>query len=173
MFQPVDVIECCKSLVIHDEASGLVRFAHYTVQEFIAQHIQTKLLLPLDLAKVCLTYLAFDEFNNICSDQKSVENRVQNYQFSCYAAQFWGIHTIGQGEEMFDIQQTLLRFLATESKVTSMLQLEAYADSNWGSISFTKGQTLLHIVAKAGLATIYALVFDGSLERYLCLRLSR
>ena len=35
-----------------------------------------------------------------------------------------------------------------------MLQMETYANSSWGDIDFTKGQTLLHIIAKNGLATI-------------------
>ena len=35
MLQPTDVIECCKSLVVHEISTGLVRFPHYTVQEFI------------------------------------------------------------------------------------------------------------------------------------------
>ena len=41
MLQPFQVIECCKSLVLYEESSGLVRFTHYTVQEFIAKSYST------------------------------------------------------------------------------------------------------------------------------------
>jgi hypothetical protein len=164
MFQSQDVIECCKSLVVHDEATGLVRFAHYTVQEFIAGHIQDKLLQSLDLAKVCLTYLAFEEFNAPCSNQEAVDERVQNYEFSCYAAQYWGIHATGPAEEIVSVQETLICIFASEGSRNSTLQLESYANSNRCSISFTKGQTFLHVMAKVGLATICALALDGSLQ---------
>ena len=35
MLTPADIIECCKSLIIHDDQSGVVRFTHYTVQDFM------------------------------------------------------------------------------------------------------------------------------------------
>lgn len=60
----------------------------------------------------------------------------------------------GEAENELDIQHALLSILESENKRNSMLQMETYAKSNWGGISFTKGQTLLHVVAKNGLATI-------------------
>jgi len=39
MLDAAAVIECCKSLVLYEESSGLVRFAHETVQTFIARNI--------------------------------------------------------------------------------------------------------------------------------------
>ena len=33
LLQPGDVIECCKSLVVHEASSGVARFSHYTVQD--------------------------------------------------------------------------------------------------------------------------------------------
>src|SRR5271154_624078 len=43
---PSDVIDCCKSLVIYEKSSGLVRFTHFTVQEYIESKAQ-KILPPV------------------------------------------------------------------------------------------------------------------------------
>jgi hypothetical protein len=40
MLEPAQVVECCQGLVLYEECSGLVRFAHFTVQEFINRNLQ-------------------------------------------------------------------------------------------------------------------------------------
>src|SRR5271156_1366901 len=68
MLQFFQIIECCKSLVLYEKSSELMKFTHYTVQEFIANHIQQNLSLIIDLTKTCLIYFAFDQFGDICSN---------------------------------------------------------------------------------------------------------
>jgi len=170
MLKPIDVIECCKSLVVHDTSNGQVRFTHYTVHEFIESHIQQKLSPVIDLAKTCLTYLEFDTFDQICFSGASMENRVQDYKFSIYAARFWGVHTTGLAEKCPDIQQRVIRLFASESKRNSILQMDAYADSLWDSLSFTTGQTLLHIMAKNGQTAICRLVLGDRMETNINLK---
>ena len=65
-FSPVDVIEMCHSLVVHEESSGVVRFVHPTVQEYLKSFNLSK----LGLAKTCLSYLEHELFDGICSDQE-------------------------------------------------------------------------------------------------------
>ena len=60
---PADVIECCKSLITYDEFSGLVRFAHYTLQDFVVGHLQDRRPSARNLAKACLSYISFDVFD--------------------------------------------------------------------------------------------------------------
>src|ERR1700738_3051885 len=62
MIPPAEIVECCKSLLVHEESSGLVRFTHYTVQRFIADKIHQKLPPISDLAKTCAAYLSLPEF---------------------------------------------------------------------------------------------------------------
>ena len=159
MLQPFQIIECCKSLVLYEESSGLVRFTHYTVQEFIARHIQQNLPPAIDLAKTCLTYLAFDEFDYVCYDENSMEKQIQKYKFSHYAAQFWGFHTRGQAEESPNVQIAIFRLFASQNKRNSILQMETYA--KWGDIYFARDQTLLHVIATNGLATICKLALES------------
>jgi hypothetical protein len=157
LLQPTDVIECCKSLVLPEKQSGLVRFAHYTVQEYVAG-IQEKLPPPINLAKTCLTYLAFKEFDHPFIEKGLMETRVEQYQFCRYAAQFWGVHTFGEAEQSPDIQQDILRLFASEDRRNAILQIETFANSKWGNICFTAGETILHIMARFGLATMCDLI---------------
>jgi hypothetical protein len=159
MLEPSAVIECCKSLILYDVSSGLVRFTHETVQEYIASNMKQSIPRPSDLAKTCLTYLAFDEFDVQGSEKAFVENRLKNYNFGRYAACFWAFHT-KEAEESPDVQEAVFACLVSEAKRNSMLQIATYARRG---ISFTRGQTLLHVLAENGLAKICALVLDDRL----------
>src|SRR5947207_7640783 len=75
MLSPFDVIECCKSLVIYEKSSGLVRFVHFTVQEFLNTHSPADFPAPTHLAKACLAYLAFPEVNEPCPDKSAIQGR--------------------------------------------------------------------------------------------------
>ena len=51
-YKSADIIEMCHSLVVHEESSGIVRFIHFTVQEFfkiarLTRHQSRKDLLNL------------------------------------------------------------------------------------------------------------------------------
>jgi hypothetical protein len=65
-----EIVKSCKSLVVHEESSEIMRFAHTTVQEFLRTQN-----LPLDrdiIAKVCLKYLALDVFSKPCINRESM-----------------------------------------------------------------------------------------------------
>lgn len=156
-FLSADIIEMCHSLIVHDESSGIVRFIHLTIQEFL----KSLDLSVINLAKTCLAYLEYDAFNDICSDRKSMESRVQMYRFSLYAAKFWGFHVRGEAESLSCVQQTIFRLLASENKRNSILQMAHYADSEWGLLFFTGGQTTLHVIATNGLAIVCKYFLNG------------
>lgn len=149
MIAPIDVIDSCKSLVQYEKSSGLVRFSHDTVQEFIADHIEG-LPPPLHLAKSCLDYLTLDNFDEVHRNSRP---------FRQYAAQFWDVHT-REAEESHDVQQAALRFLMTPGKVNSMLRF----GSEVGFLERSKGDypNSLHIVAEKGLAKICKLILETS-----------
>jgi|SRR5271155_5457094 len=70
-------------------------------------------------------------------------------KFSRHAAQFLAFHT-SQAEDDSEVQEAVLRFLACKNKRDSLLQIEEYANSSRGP-PLTKGQTLLHVIARNGL----------------------
>jgi len=57
---PDVLIESCENLVEMAEFSGIVRFTHYTVQEFLEKNYVDNLLSKVDISRMCLTYLNFD-----------------------------------------------------------------------------------------------------------------
>lgn len=147
----IDIIEICQSLIVHEESSGIIRFIHPTVQEYLKS---VELSPVVNLAKTCLNYLMNDAFNDICLDEKSMEIRVQKYRFCLYAAQFWGFHVRGDAELCPWVEQSVFRLLASETRRDSVLQMERWADSIWDRLSFIRGQTVLHIIAQNGLTTL-------------------
>jgi hypothetical protein len=148
-----DIIEMCQSFVIHEESSGIVRFIHPTVQEFL----KSQNLSVVEPAKTCLAYLENSAFDDVCLDYKSRKTRLETYRFSRYATQFWGFHVRGEAEALSCIQEAVFRLLASQNRRNSINQMETYDERfMWlePSPSFVGGQTLLHFIAKNGLATI-------------------
>jgi len=141
----VDVVEICQSLVVHEEFSGVVRFVHTTVQEFLRERHKPQVV---DLAETCISYLQCGVFDESCNKQSSFKCRVQKYNFFIYAAQFWGLHTRGEPEEMPHIQVAVFQLLESKSRRDSISEMDAAGKE------YVKDQTLLHMVAKDGLATI-------------------
>ena len=76
-----DIIEWCQSLVVREESSGVVRFIHPTVKEFL----KSRKLSVINLARTCLTYLEFNAFDDICLGEISMITRVRKYRLLCLA----------------------------------------------------------------------------------------
>jgi hypothetical protein len=147
--EPSKIVECCKSLVVYDEDSKLIRFAHYTVEEFIANRLEDKLPAK-ELAITCLTYLSFLEFEKPYDG--FAWKRMETYKFSGYAAEFWGFHA-RQCETDPQVQEAIQSFLASKNKVYSMIQMQ-------NSIRMSSKLTVLHIAAMNGLAETCRFILD-------------
>jgi ankyrin repeat protein len=158
LLQPEQVIEVCRGLVVYDESSGLVRFVHYTVQEFIAQHLKQWLQTSY-LAKTCVDYLA--SFHEPCSSLESIKSRSEKYKFSRYAAGFWGVHA-REAEDQEVVQRAVLEFLSSDGRMNSMVQLGSmYQTFNyWTDLH----PTILQIIAKNGLAATCRLLLSERLN---------
>jgi hypothetical protein len=154
MLEPEDIIDCCKSLIIHETSSGLVRFTHYTVQEFIGT-IESHLYSMNHLAKICLNYLTMSAFDEPC-DQLSFNNRIKKYAFSSHAGRYWNFYTSGDPEKCHDIQLAVFRVLRSEHRRLALRQL---SENNFWPFT-CKGETFLHMIARAGLVTICGLILN-------------
>lgn len=156
---PTDVIECCKSLVIHEKSSGLVRFSHFTVREFIKSNAKEMLPSPTHLAQTCLAYLAFPEFDRYCHSLGAIQQRQEKYRFTRYAARFWADHVRGDPENIFDVQYMFFLDFRSRHRIRSVLQSAQDRDE-------LDGWRIVHIVSKNGLAKICQLLLgrDGNLD---------
>ena len=164
LIHPRYVVECCESLVTHDEETQSVRLTHYTLKDFLYKECRSVLLTSVDLARTCITYLDFSAFDVPCRKFWLHVDRLVKYRFADYAAQFWGVHTQGDAERDEDIQLAFLRTFAAESKPTSVLEIEnglptyLYNRYNW---SKDISETMLHIASRHGLSTICGRLLDN------------
>lgn len=157
---PNYIIETCAGLVIYDEDTKIVRFNHQTVKEFLEVQNSVRLLEPIALAKTCLTYLGFNEFDVPCYDERSLQDRLERYKFSRYAAQYWAEHVRGAAERENVIQNAILETFQSVGKRESMCQCQKYAKTSSGTFGKVKGSSLLHIIAENGLATVCGSLLD-------------
>lgn len=162
---PEQVVQYCQSLILFEQESGIVRFSHYTVEEFLSK--KAGMLSPtVELGKSCLNYLMFDEFaNGPCSDDSSQERRLTNYRFSCYAAEFWGSYCRGRGEECCDIVTQMLHVFDSTSRRESVVQLVSSLHQTSAKFHYTKHKTLLHVMVQNGLSAVCRLLLDVGSER--------
>jgi ankyrin repeat protein len=176
MINPIDIIQCCRCLIIHEEGSGVVRFSHETVRGFIQRKLQEHLLPAKNMARVCLTYLtcAFD-----LSQLHSMEPRDR---FLRYATNYWSFHLRGEPEGDHQIQLSVLLLLQAEEKrdllreSMSPLFMQFLPLSPVTSLSpRIRGHTLLHVLAENGLATICKVVLGGAgeFDRYVLVSVYR
>jgi hypothetical protein len=155
------IIRLCRGLVIYERSSSTVRFNHKTVQEFLESDrsgFSEYKLSSKDLAMTCLMYLGQDELYT-----SGRLDLLEGPPFALYAARFWGFHVRGDVEYFIDIQKAVLDLLKDEMKRIRMLEMEALALR----VYVARGQTLLHIISRMGLATICKLVLqqmEGSNE---------
>jgi hypothetical protein len=159
-FFPAQIIAMCQSLVIHEESSGIVRFVHPTVHEFLKSYN----LPAINLATICLAYLENKAFDDIVTNGKSMRIRVEKYKLCLYAARFWDSHVRGEAEKLSSIKKAFFRTWGMENKRNSILQMTNYPISKRNSLHITAGQTLLHIIASNGLASICKFFLDGESE---------
>ena len=144
------MLECCHGLVMIQTADRTVHFCHYSVQQYLRTN--SHLLRPgLYLAKICLTYLLYDDIHS-CN---SVSATILKYPFLRYASQYWTVHVRGDGESDPKILHHLGELFKAYEKVQTLAQLQ-YSTMNLKKSS-NEGvaiTTPLHLVAGGGLALV-------------------
>ena len=97
--QEDDMLEMSCGLIIIDKQE-IVSLAHATVHEFLSSRLDDINHFDLTIAKTCLHYLNFDNFNRQAKfsryghDDHDIEydHRVEDHPFLPYAAQYWIDH---------------------------------------------------------------------------------
>lgn len=156
------LLSICAGLVLIDERSNLVRLVHSTLQEYLENFGERYFQEPeLIISQTCLTYMAFDKFNEgPCGNNEALNNRLHEYPLLEYAAQHWANHTRGSMEDR--LEDEILEFLNSEVKASCAIQVlfssTLYGDNAWNA--FPKGLTALHIAAFCGLTSIVARLIE-------------
>lgn len=158
MLHPSAILQVCQSLVTYEERNDVVRFTHYSVQEFLAG---CKLLSHDVAAKACLASLEFDMLEKGSYSQiPLLLHQDGPVTFLRYALEFWGFHAKAAGESP-DVQKAVLKILGSENKRKWILQFEMQLYAIGGvPHKVNEDLSLLQVIAKNGLATTCRIVLD-------------
>lgn len=147
------LLDVCSSLVMIDENTKTVRFAHYTVQEFLQEDTILLGVADSNVIMACTTYLSFDIFAQGALGSSSGQvSRMKLHPFHRYAARYLPVHL----RDCDEAQSTdfVLRFLEREGSIDSFLQaLAIWVGDGPGEAHFDgypKKRTPLHMASSLG-----------------------
>lgn len=122
---PEAILHWCGSLVRRTPGADTLELAHYSVKEYL-EHIDTKAFPQyiaykadlsrdsLELAKTCLTYLCFDDFDIAqVHDLQRLRSFMKDYKFLRYCVQAWDEHA-QVVEDDASLLELLQEFLNTD-----------------------------------------------------------
>ncbi|KAL8950877.1 MAG: hypothetical protein Q9222_003111 [Ikaeria aurantiellina] len=168
----LEILRWCSSLLRKSADGKCLELAHFTVKEFVLQiedddagefalyrvgagHSDN------ELAKVCLTYLHFDDFNQVGhASEGNIRHRFETYPFRVYAIAYWSVHAQDYLHER-DLF-TLVQHFLSPSKPGTLV--------TWAQDLFyyTKGASYYDIrqqnLVKSGIAQATALHFAALLD---------
>lgn len=148
------MVNLCLGLVTVDEERSIIRFVHFSVQEFL-QERPFILEDESTVASTCLAFLNFDVFaSGQCKNNRELEDRLLSYPFLSYAARYWAIH--GKGCEELTFQQLAVKFLCSEHHLACATQMAGHANLTHDRYDrhFPRKISGLHVVASYGLVQL-------------------
>ncbi|RYP10462.1 hypothetical protein DL764_000645 [Monosporascus ibericus] len=177
-----DIISVCAGLVTVDQESNIIRLVHYTTQEYferIREHWNPS--AQQEVASTCLNYLSLRTFRSgSCQSNKDFEDRVEQYSFLDYAAQYWGRHALAVQKEVSELALSLLQhskdtiisadskdkhgqtplFLAAEQGHEAVVELLVERDDVEADSKDEDGQTPLLLAARKGHEAVVKLLVE-------------
>lgn len=119
---PEAILRWCGSLVRRTPGADTLELAHYSVKEYLEhldvkafpQYIAYKADLKrdnLELAKTCLTYLCFDDFDIAeIHDLRKLRSFMEDYKFLRYCVLWWDqhAHVVEDDESLLELLQGFL-----------------------------------------------------------------
>jgi hypothetical protein len=168
-----DIVESCRGLIIFDERSRKLSFAHRTITDAFrsikALWHSWAGLPPVQLGKICLTYLNLKVFEaGPCNDRESFDARLRSLKFGRRAAQYWPKYVRGEGESSIEMARAVFAVVGSPKKREAMLQLAAPPQFSMNLSSFRQ-LTVLHVFAMNGLSRLCEMVLNEDGNR-LCRR---
>jgi hypothetical protein len=118
------VIQACGGLVAHDRDSDLITFSHETVRPFLETNPPASLPSHSVLCKTCLTYLRLPPFQERCHAGKKFLERMKEFRFSVYAANYWATHARQSGREI-EIENEILALFKSDGRREAVEELKS------------------------------------------------
>jgi hypothetical protein len=123
---PAFILDCCGRLILWDKRFDIVGFSHYTVSEFFDAKPDGNIESKLYVARSCLTYLCFDDFEYMAA-HVFVDgfSEVRESHFLHYIARYVGSHVTGsQADDVVD--DLLLSVLWSVPRIQGLVRLNSY-----------------------------------------------
>ena len=123
------IIQCCGGFV-GPQQDDTLGFVHYTTQEYLLTRSKYG---HGYIARICLTYLSFDDFSQgICPNFKILMSRLNYHALLDYACRNWGHHL--RSSEDIDLQVLGLRFCREKQKALGCIQVIREKESQYGGM---------------------------------------
>lgn len=160
--EEISMVSVCAGLITVDEESKIIRFVHYTTQEFF-ENLECGWFsnAQLNITKSCVAYLSFDHFGNGgCAIDDTWEFRLKTNPFLDYAAQYWGLHA--SHVETETLESMLSSFIKQDGNMICVTQVidTLYAMLPGYCERYPQPTTAFHILAYFGLAECTLTLLD-------------
>ena len=151
-----DLTSLCAGLVIID-ASNILRLVHFSAQNYLFENRERWFSNgDLVIARHCLTYLSFKEFENgPCSgphEREDFKRRAEEYPLLDYCCTYWGSHA-SRSKNAAALSEQALAFLQSSTLLQTTVQVLWYSDNpvvaGWEAKTRVNP---LHLAAYCGLA---------------------
>lgn len=135
-----------------------VKFVHYTLQEYLeANHERLFPTAECDMARICLTYLSFINYESCPSEV--LNEQFQDFKFSTYAGYNWHYHL--QGVQL-ELMEQILPFIQDRAKTYSLVRRFPPDVRAWGPFLFlTESWTPALFALIWNLADVLLLLITG------------
>ncbi len=135
-----------------------VKFVHYTLQEYVeANHERLFPTAERDMARICLTYLSFIDYES-CSPEVLSE-QFEDFKFSTYAGYNWNYHL--QGIQL-ELMEQILPFIQDRAKTYALVRRFPPDVRAWGPFLFlTESWTPALFAMLWNLADVLLLLITG------------
>ena len=135
-----------------------VKFVHYTLQEYVeANHERLFPTAERDMARICLTYLSFIDYESCSSEVLS--EQFEDFKFSTYAGYNWHYHLRGV---QLELMEQILPFIQDRAKTYALVRRFPPDVRAWGPFLFlTESWTPALFALIWNLADVLLLLITG------------
>jgi Ankyrin repeats (3 copies)/Ankyrin repeats (many copies) len=160
-----DLVSVCSGLITITRETNIIRFVHYTTQEYFARIIEKwNPAAQEEITLTCLSYLSLLHFRSGSSPNDYEFNmRIKENVLLDYSAQYWGEHAIPVEEQ---VSKAALAFLKHKNLLSCAVQASIISESKYFyegySQNFPKDTTGLHLTARFGLLYLSEVMLSGA-----------
>ena len=147
---PQILIKVCRGLVVIEDSSRIIRLAHLTLQDYLAERYKPGIeKIQKDICLTCITYLSFDAFKDgPCPNHKSLRDRKKAHVFLDYAGSQLTTHLL-ELKEKDAFSEEIFNLAISKEISESFLQIHF-------NMLYLSRASALHIAAMLGQEAVMA-----------------